>query len=331
MLGIKRFFKKTYSLALALSIVCCVSPLAFLTSSVNGDNSPKVTEEDLRQLEREIAVMVNEARVENGLKPLYVVPHLCDYSHVRVRESIRKFSHNRPTAEELSTGIIDKDSGDNFDQYLMDENYPYLSAKENLAASEDPCTAYDAFSQWRSSEEGHWEAILDPDMTHMGVAVTFEHKDHDSEEYREDPYEWYWELLMIQVEKDPDHTLLVDNPDEPGKKMRVYTTDLELDGQYLPTLYEIVPESTGDLSGDGVVDSFDYITILQYIEYQDALSKMRAGKEYDEALINRPISFNALQIEAADCFKDGVINVNDAKVLQKFILGEVKTLPYEFS
>lgn len=43
------------------------------------------------------------------------------------------------------------------------------------------------------------------------------------------------------------------------------------------------------------------------------------------------MSFNALQIEAADCFKDGVINVNDARVLQKFILGEIKDLPYEFS
>lgn len=330
MLGM-RIFKKTYSLALALSIVCCVSPLAFLTASVNGDNSPQVTQEDLQSLAREIAVMVNEARVENGLKPLYVVPHLSDYSHVRVRESVHKFSHNRPTPEELSTGVIDNESGDNFDQYLMDDNYPYLKAAENLAAAEDPCTAYDAFEQWRNSDEGHWEAILDPDMTHMGVAVTYEHKDRNSDIYRNDPYEWYWEILLIQVQKDPDHALLVDNPDQPGKKMRVYTTDIELDGQYLPTLYEIVPESTGDLSGDGVVDSFDYITILKYIEYQDALSKMRAGKEYDEELINHPISFNALQIEAADCFRDGVINVNDAKVLQKFILGEVKTLPYEFS
>ena len=79
-----------------------------------------------------------------------------------------------------------------------------------------------------------------------------------------------------------------------------------------------------------MVDSFDYITILQYIEYQDALAKMKAGKEYDESILDRPVTFNALQIEAADCFKDGVININDAKVLQKFVLGEVKTLPYEF-
>ena len=57
---------------------------------------------------------------------------------------------------------------------------------------------------------------------------------------------------------------------------------------------------------------------------------MKAGKEYDESILDRPVTFNALQIEAADCFKDGVININDAKVLQKFVLGEVKTLPYEF-
>lgn len=330
MLGIKSFFKKTYSLALALSIVCCVSPLAFLTSSVNGDNSPKVSQEDLKELATEMAMLVNEARIENGLTPLYIVPHLSDYSHVRVREAVHKFSHYRPTQADYS-GISDGEEGENFDQYLMDENYPYLKAAENLAASEDPCTPEEAFNQWRNSTEGHWESILDPDMTHMGVAVTYEHKDRNSDAYKEDPFEWYWEILLIQVQKDPAYALLVDDPDNPGYKKRVYTSDIELDGQYLPTRYEIVPESTGDLLGDGVVDSFDYITILQYIEYQDALNKMRAGKEYDEELLNHPISFNALQIEAADCFKDSVININDARILQKFILGEVKTLPYEFS
>jgi uncharacterized protein YkwD len=318
-------FKKTYSIALAVSIVCCVSPLAFFTSSVNEGDSAQVTQEDLHDLAMEISFMVNEARTENGLKPLYIVPHLCDYSHVRVRESVHKFSHFRPTQAELS-GSPDGEEGENFDSYLRDENYPYLKAAENLAASEDPCTPEDAFYQWQSSTEGHWEAILDPDMTHMGVAVTYEHKDRNSETYQDDPFEWYWELLMIQASPE---TAVVEDPDNPGMKKRIYF-DRELDGQYLPAKYEIIPESTGDLSGDGVVDSFDYITILQYIEYQDALAKMKAGKEYDESILDRPVTFNALQIEAADCFKDGVININDAKVLQKFVLGEVKTLPYEF-
>ena len=57
---------------------------------------------------------------------------------------------------------------------------------------------------------------------------------------------------------------------------------------------------------------------------------MKAGKEYNEELLKHPKTFNALQTEAADCFKDGVININDAKVLQKYVLGEVRTLPYEF-
>ncbi len=310
-------FKKTYSIALAMSIVCCVSPLAFFTSSVNEGDSAQVTQEDLKDLANQIAIMVNEARTEHGLQPLYVAPYLCDCSNVRVRESVFKFSHERPT-------------GENFDSVMDTTLAPYLSAAENLAASEDPCTAEDAFAQWQNSDEGHWDAILDPDMTHMGVAVTYEHKDRNSEAFKEDPFEWYWELLLIQVQKDPNCALLVDDPDNPGKKKRVYTADIELNGQYLPTRYEIIPESTGDLSGDGVVDSFDYITILQYIEYQDALAKMKAGKEYNEELLKHPKTFNALQTEAADCFKDGVININDAKVLQKYVLGEVRTLPYEF-
>ena len=330
MFGLKSVFKKTYSIVLALSIVCCVSPLAFFTSSVNGDNAPQVTQQDLKDLAAEMAVRVNEIREENGLKPLYVVPHLSDYAHVRVRESVHKFSHFRPTQADYS-GNPDGEEGENFDQYLIDENYPFVTAYENLAARPDPCTVDDALNQWRISTQGHWDTILNPDITHMGVAVTYEHKDRNSDTFADDPYEWYWELLLIQVQKDPTYALLVDDPDNPGYKKRVYTSDYELDGQYLPTRYEIVPESTGDLSGDAIVDSFDYITLLQYIEYQCALSNMREGKEYDEELLNHPVSFNALQIEAADCFKDGVININDAKVLQKYILGEVKKLPYEFN
>ena len=38
---------------------------------------------------------------------------------------------------------------------------------------------------------------------------------------------------------------------DPGMKKRVFV-DKELDGQYLPVQYEIVPKSTGDLSGDGI-------------------------------------------------------------------------------
>lgn len=322
----KNVIKKMNSLVLVFVIMCFISPLELHTSSVSDDGHKQFTQEELKAFEDEMALLINSAREENGLQPLYLVPHLCDYSHVRVRESVTKFSHYRPTQNDY-LGIPSDETGENFDQYLRDENYPYLKAAENLAASEDPCSTEDAFNQWKGSTDGHWDAILDPDMTHMGVAVTYEYKDRQSDTYRNDPYEWYWELLMIEAQPD---TAVVDDPDNPGMKKRVYF-EKELEGQYIPTSSEIVPKSTGDLSGDGFVDSFDYIVILQYIQYQEALANQKEGKKYDEAILADPVRFNELQIEAADCFKDGVININDAKVLQKYVLGEIKTLPYEFN
>lgn len=319
-------FKKTYAVALALSIICCVSPLAFLTSSVSNDYHQEVTQEDLKELAKKISVMVNDARAEHGLEPLYVVPYLSDCSHVRVREAVHKFSHYRPTQEELSGITSDEEKGEWFSTVIDSNLAPYLTVEENLAASEDPCSAEQAFYQWQISTDGHWEAILNPEMTHMGVAVTYEHKDRNSATYRDDPYEWYWELLMINVQKD---FYVVDDPDNPGMKKRVFV-DKELNGQYLPVQYEIVPKSTGDLSGDGVVDSYDYITILQYIVYQEELKKAQSGQPVDEAILAKPKKLNDLQLEAADCFKDGTINYNDAKALQRYVLGEYKSLPYVF-
>ncbi len=316
-------FKKTYALALAMSIICCVSPLAFLTSSVNNDNhNDEITQDDLKDLAMEIAVMVNEARAENGLQPLYVVPNLCDRSQVRVREAVHKFSHYRPTQTELSGGQDESEEGEWFSTVIDKNLTPYLDIDENLAAAEDPCSAAEAFGQWRDSEE-HWNAILNPNMTHMGVAVTYEHKDRNTETFREDPYEWYWELLLLNVEKD---FYAVDDPDNPGKKKRVFV-DKELDGQYLPNEVMVIPKSTGDLSGDGVIDSFDFITIEQYIAYQDELKKAQEGKAVNEEILAHPVTFNKYQIEAADCFKDGVIDSDDAYLIKRYVLGQSISFP----
>lgn len=35
-------------------------------------------------------------------------------------------------------------------------------------------------------------------------------------------------------------------------------------------------------------------------------------------------------MEAADCFRDGIITESDAKALQRYILGEYDELPYIF-
>lgn len=84
--------------------------------------------------------------------------------------------------------------------------------------------------------------------------------------------------------------------------------DIEgLEGAYIPERYKIVPQCCGDLNGDGNVDTFDYVLIMKHI---------------DDGYY-----FNDLQVEAADCFQDGMITSADAQALQRFILGGIKQLP----
>ncbi|MCM1131833.1 MAG: CAP domain-containing protein [Ruminococcus flavefaciens] len=91
--------------------------------------------------------------------------------------------------------------------------------------------------------------------------------------------------------------------------------DVEYDGQYLPSDKVIVPADEGDVNGDASVNAFDYLTLTEY------LRKKQEGI---------PVYLNDAQLEAADCFKDGRITEADAKAMMRYILGEYKSLPYEF-
>lgn len=80
-----------------------------------------------------------------------------------------------------------------------------------------------------------------------------------------------------------------------------------LDNEYIPERYKTVPVGSGDINGDNEVNTFDLITINKYLE--------------------KKINLNDLQKESADLLKDGSITSADAFVLQRYILGEYKTLP----
>ena len=217
-------------------------------------------ETDLKEMAEQIIVLVNEAREEAGLNPVYAVPYLSDMSYVRARECIAQFSHER----------ID---GTSFVS-LIDENLvPWERAYENIAAGMNTVEA--TFEQWKNSPK-HWAAIMNPDVTHMGAGVAYE---PNSE------YKWYWEQMFVQVWDDVE----------------------SVSGQYYPDKYKVVPKSTGDIDGDGVLDAFDYIMLTKYL----------AGE----------VTFNPLQLESADVLKDGAITYSDAAFLKKYILGEVTELP----
>ncbi|MBR1592632.1 MAG: SCP-like extracellular [Ruminococcus sp.] len=172
---------------------------------------------DFNEYAEKIIILVNEARTDAGLKPVYAVPYLNDLAHIRVRELIDFWNHKRPDGTKFST--------------VIDQNIaPFWYAAENIAAGLS--TPEDTFEQWKNSPK-HWAAIMNPDVTHMGAAVTYE---------QNSTYGWYWQQLFIESAK-----------------------ETPFDGQYIPERYKIVPKCCGDLNGDDAVDMFDYILLMQYL------------------------------------------------------------------
>ncbi len=215
---------------------------------------------DLNVIADRIAVLVNNARAEEGLAPLYIVPYVCDIANVRSRECIESFGHNRPDGSKFST-VVDT------------EVLPYVNIAEDLAAGNS--APEDTFEQWRNSPK-HWQYIMGSNFTHMGVGVCYEHNSY---------YGWYWTLLLVEM--DDSHA--------------------ELPGQYMPVWNRIVPKSCGDITGDGVVNTFDYITLCKGLFHEEYL--------------------NDLQIESCDVFKDGSLTIADAVVLKRYIQGTYDVLP----
>lgn len=237
-------------IAMVMMSICVSFPM-----ETTGSDEP-----DFKEMAEQIIVLVNEARTEAGLKPVYAVPYLNDMSYVRARECIAQFSHER----------ID---GSSFISLIDDNLVPWNKAYENIAAGMGSVEA--TFAQWKSSPK-HWAAIMNPDVTHMGAGVAYEPNSQ---------YGWYWEQMFIQVWDDVE----------------------SVPGQYYPDKYKIVPKSTGDINGDGILDSFDYVMLNKYL----------AGET----------TFNELQTESADILKDGAITYSDAAYLKKYILGDVTELP----
>ena len=155
---------------------------------------------------------------------------------------------------------------------------PYFVVAENIAGGSD--NAVDTMAQWKNSEN-HNRTLLEPSLTHIGVGVAY---DKDS------MYKYYWAQFFIG-------------------------TDAVFEGQNLPQKYKVVPQSEGDITGDGIINTFDYLTLADYIYKKSQ---------------NTPVYFNDAQLKTADCFRDGIITESDAKVLVRYILGEYDTLPYIF-
>lgn len=232
----KKLVRRIVSVLSAIAAtLCCV--FRFPTYS-SGEEQP-----DFQAMAEEMVVLVNEARVEAGLKPLYMVPYLCDVSNVRARECIFSFSHLRPDESLFITAL---------DASLV----PYATAAENIAAGMN--TAEGTFNQWKNSEY-HWNAIMNPDYTHIGIGICYE---------QNSTYRWYWEQLFVQ-------------------------TGTELPGQELPQRYKVIPKSAGDINGDGVINSLDIISLNKYLAgelYLNDLQRESADVLADGAITSADVT-----------------------------------------
>lgn len=260
MTTVKKMVNRLVSFFTAAAMTATMAALTAVNSQASD-----VSENQLNDMANEIAILVNEARVENGLEPIYVVPYLCDIADMRAEEVVVSFSHTRPDGTSFSTAV---------DTSIV--NYSVVA--ENIAAGSD--NAADTFEQWKESA-GHWANILKPNITHMGVGVAY---DPNSD------YGWYWQQIFVQ-------------------------TDTEFADQYLPGDHVVTPKAEGDLTGDGVINSFDYVVLHDFIN-----KKNTRAAAY----------LNDKQMATADCFRDGIISEADAKVMIRYILGEYKSIPYVF-
>ncbi|SFW29717.1 CAP domain-containing protein [Ruminococcus flavefaciens] len=267
MSNVKKMWCELTALLLALVMVCC--SLLSCPCRTHAAFIKKTSETDIKEISDKIIVLVNEERAKEGLKPLKAVPYLNDKARERAREAMTKFSHYRPRWDGKP------DDMDNVFFTIIDENLiPWSRIGENLAGGYE--TAEETIEQWRGSPD-HWKAIMDPNYTHIGVGGGYE---------KNSAYGYYWCQIFVEYDRDKYGPL---------------------DNEYIPERYKTVPVDTGDINGDGEINSFDLITLNRYL----------AGVT----------ELNDLQIASADTLKDGTVTSADATILRRYILGKYKSLP----
>lgn len=120
-------------------------------------NKPvETTNQGISEKEQQMVNLVNEARRENGLKPLIVDTKLTELARLKSKDMIDNnyFSHNSPTY------------GSPFDM-LKNFGVSYLSAGENIAGNQTVERAHESLM----NSPGHRRNILSSDYTHIGIGI----------------------------------------------------------------------------------------------------------------------------------------------------------------
>ena len=244
MSSIKNLKKRIVSVMSALVV-------AFCCGRVFPAKAVIVDETDLKFMADRMIVLVNEARAEAGLEPLFMVPYLCDMAAVRSREIIFDFGHIRA------------ETGENFASIIDTNLVPYMRAAENIAAGSS--TPEEAFEQWKNSPN-HWKAIINPNYTHIGVGVAY---DENS------TYKWYWEQLFVTVDGELDGQSIPEryktvpassgdlNGDSDIDPFDIITINKYLAGEI--KYFNDLQAESADMLKDGVITSADIMVLKKYL------------------------------------------------------------------
>ncbi|MFI3250665.1 MAG: Ig-like domain-containing protein, partial [Eubacteriales bacterium] len=136
----KKILSTVLALAILLSSTTLVTPSLAYTSYIE-----------------EVVLLVNEARAENGLSPLYVHPDLTSAAAIRALELDQYFSHDRP------------DGSSCFTVYDTELTYSYSYAGENIAQGHT--TPADVVKAWLNSP-GHNANIMNTNFDTIGVGYS---------------------------------------------------------------------------------------------------------------------------------------------------------------
>lgn len=156
-----------------LSVISLSFIVVMFLCNFTGSTSADETDFDFLGMTDEVAILVNEKRAAENLKPLKVAPILRDAATVRANESVVEFTHFRP-------------GGKLFSAVLSDFSIFTLSSAENLAAGYGE--PEEVVEQWMNSP-GHRANIMNPNFTHIGVGLSY--APHGE-------YRWYWTQLFIK-------------------------------------------------------------------------------------------------------------------------------------
>ncbi|WP_432665878.1 CAP domain-containing protein [Wukongibacter baidiensis] len=127
------------------------------TGTDTDTNKPdQTTNQGISAKEQQMVNLINEARRQNGVKPLIVDTKLTELARMKSKDMIDNnyFSHNSPTY------------GSPFDM-LKNFGVSYRSAGENIAGNQTVERAHESLM----NSPGHRRNILSPDYTHIGIGI----------------------------------------------------------------------------------------------------------------------------------------------------------------